>query len=211
MLSQFFIVISTLTSVTYVASQHGLLGVRRGVEFFSFQRSTDIAELEHYLTLNEHVGLCHNQAPLLAAIPIAACRRITCLKSPKTGQNIDFTVLPLAVLSRDVLQEACSEPRGGQLEMSLGTRPTVSFIISFKNGIKLTMQCVLELFRTSDEADSVEFVLVNDGSTEDVRPLKWVMERLRSLFGVKYVMLHNPTAVRYLSSGCYLKSAKSVL
>lgn len=164
--------------------------------FIAFQRSPDIIELEYFLEDNPLVGPCHRQVPYLPDVHPAVCRIPTCLKSPKTGYNIDLTTLPLAIITDSVLQEDCPPARGGQLGAGHFTRPTVSYIITFYNGVRLTMQCVLELFRTSGEVDSVEFILVNDGSIESAAPLEWELETLRKYFGISYKLVHNQVSVR---------------
>ncbi len=72
------------------------------------------------------------------------------------------------------LLRACPSPRGGQLPVPAGQRPIVSFILTFRDHAQLAAQCLLELFRTASEVASAEFVVIDDGSTEDTSPMEQV-------------------------------------
>ncbi len=73
----------------------------------------------------------------------------------------------------------------------------VSFVITFKNNIQQTMQCLLELFRTAREADSVEFVVVDDGSTTDTSDLTEFGRRISLFFGVPFRVFRNEKSLGY--------------
>lgn len=55
-------------------------------------------------------------------------------------------------------------------------------------------QVLLELFRTSHEAESVEYVVVNDGSTESDNVLTSVIRALQTLFGARVTYIVHSTA-----------------
>jgi hypothetical protein len=101
--------------------------------------------------------------------------------------GIDLTRTALGVLPgpSDYRASRCSLPRGGQAPVPWGRRPHVTFILTMHNHAYVTAQCLLELFRTSHEVPSAEYVVIDDGSTEDTAPLAQVcrsrIELMRSL------------------------------
>jgi hypothetical protein len=61
------------------------------------------------------------------------------------------------------------------------------------NSPGLTMQSLVEIFRTAHEVDSAEFVLVDDGSAAGMAQLEQFVERLKELFGTACVWVRNAT------------------
>jgi len=81
--------------------------------------------------------------------------------------NIDISETLLTVYPGPE-EMGCDQPRGGQLPVPAGRQPHISFILTLHNNASLTTKCLLELFRTSREVPSAEYVIVDDGSTEDI-------------------------------------------
>ncbi|GAB4818002.1 hypothetical protein N2152v2_005048 [Parachlorella kessleri] len=78
-----------------------------------------------------------------------------------------------------------------------GQRPIVSFILTFRDHAQLAAQCLLELFRTASEVASAEFVVIDDGSTEDTSPMEQAVSRLEGLFGIDIQYLRHTKALGY--------------
>jgi hypothetical protein len=127
-------------------------------------------------------GACSGTAPMF---PASICGRTYCVQSSAfPGTYIDLFYRAFQQVRDPSVLYMCEEPAGGQLGFRTPPAETqVSFIITFKDNARLTVQCMLELFRTAREALSVEFVLVNDGSTTDTSSVDAVAATLRSHFG----------------------------
>ena len=94
--------------------------------------------------------------------------------------NIDLYRNPLRVLPgpSEFRASQCSLPRGGQKPLPAGERPFLSYILTMHNGPLVTAQCLLELFRTSHEVPSAEYVVIDDGSTVDTSVMMQVWSGL---------------------------------
>lgn len=66
--------------------------------------------------------------------------------------------------------------------LSRGPAVEISFILSVHNNIRMATQCLIELFRTAGEAVSAEFIVIDDGSTDDTALLTDTVYRLISYF-----------------------------
>jgi GT2 family glycosyltransferase/glycosyltransferase involved in cell wall biosynthesis len=75
--------------------------------------------------------------------------------------------------------------------------PEVSFLLTVHNKPQMVVETVLELFRTSREARSVEFVVVDDGSTEDMGELALVGSVIERHFRVPFRMVRNEASVGF--------------
>ncbi|CAF2120977.1 unnamed protein product [Rotaria magnacalcarata] len=59
---------------------------------------------------------------------------------------------------------------------------------------------ILELFRTSNEAESAEFIVVDDGSTENLKTVREVLNTIEDLFGASVSFIRNRARVGILAS-----------
>jgi GT2 family glycosyltransferase/glycosyltransferase involved in cell wall biosynthesis len=75
--------------------------------------------------------------------------------------------------------------------------PEVSFILTVHNKPQMVVETVLELFRTARESRSVEFVVIDDGSTEDMRELELVGQVIERHFRVPFRMVRNEQSVGF--------------
>lgn len=74
-----------------------------------------------------------------------------------------------------------SRPEGSPW-LSRGPAVEISFILSVHNNIRMATQCLIELFRTAGEAVSAEFIVIDDGSTDDTSLLTDTVYRLTAYF-----------------------------
>jgi glycosyltransferase involved in cell wall biosynthesis len=73
----------------------------------------------------------------------------------------------------------------------------VAFIITMHNHPEVTAQALLELFRTSRELPSVEFIVVDDGSTDSTTIVHQTLARMRYYFGVRVKLIRHETPKGY--------------
>lgn len=121
------------------------------------------------------------------------CAPLRCLISPITGEMIDIDTHPLRQLPRNTGHQ-CLQPSGGQRPTSKSHRPQVTFIMPVHNNVLSAAQSILELFRTAHEIASAQFLVVNDGSTEDFAAVHFVIARLQKFFGVNVTLLRSATS-----------------
>lgn len=140
----------------------------RNSDGLNVSRSAAAAQLEKHIDSDPMLGACLEQEPLLQGMAVSMCKNLRCLWSEIQQSNVDLWLSPLRLLSSDAMPTTCPLPQGGQQPIAEGKKPVVSFVVSMHNGGQVTAQCLLELFRTAREVDSAEYILVNDGSTEDV-------------------------------------------
>lgn len=132
-------------------------------------------------------GACSGVAPMY---PPSICGRVYCLHSAGyPGTYIDLFYHSFQLVTDPSVLYMCEEPAGGQLGFRSNSQIQVSFIITYKDNPKRTVQCMLELFRTSREAESVEFVLVNDGSVNDTSVIDQVRILQTGTCGICLIML----------------------
>lgn len=127
--------------------------------------------LERAVDSSRVVGLCYNGSAVLEGLPRHVCRRDNCLWSDAAAANIDLYVHPLAKMSAG---GPCRRPAGGQRALREGQEPLISFVMPMQNRAHMTAWSLLEVFRTAHEVESAEFIVVDDGSRENVRPLREV-------------------------------------
>ena len=141
-------------------------------------------------------GACAAAAPMYGA---SVCSRTYCVNSvAHPGVYIDLFYHAFQRVTDPSVIDICEEPAGGQVGFRTARRDTqVSFIITYKDQPRRTVQCMLELFRTAREAVSVEFVLVNDGSNNDTSAVDAAGHMLRDHFGVPVTRVHNTRSVGY--------------
>ncbi|KAI8464632.1 MAG: hypothetical protein J3K34DRAFT_439855 [Monoraphidium minutum] len=156
-------------------------------------------------------GACSGIAPMY---PASVCSRTYCLHSAAyPGTYIDLFYHAFQHVKDPSVLYMCEEPAGGQLGFR-SESTQVSFIITYKDSPKRTVQCMLELFRTAREAESVEFVLVNDGSVNETSIVDAVGKTLHDHFGVRVTHVHNRKSLGYgaaNNAGVHAASGKYIV
>lgn len=142
----------------------------------------------------ETVGACYDGRPMLSDMPDRVCSTLVCLWSPVTGAAFDMERQPFAIMRGSA---PCLQPLGGQLGLGPQQRPVVSFILTVHNGFESAAQVLLELFRTAHEVESAEYVVVDDGSTEDDGALTNMVALLRGLFDVRIINIRHDQSVGF--------------
>lgn len=129
--------------------------------------------LERKVDADPIVGVCYRQSAMLQPVPDYVCRTLECLWVEDLQLNIDLWAYPLRVLPgpSEFSNRQCPIPHGGQRPVPEGQRPHISFVVTAHNNALATAQCLLELFRTAHEVPSAEYIVVDDGSTEDMAVL----------------------------------------
>ena len=86
-------------------------------------------------------------------------------------------------------QKRCPLPVAGQVsppaEPSQMQQPAVSILITMHNHVSVTLTCLLALLRHADEVESVEYVIVDDGSLEDVDEIRRFLKHMSKAFGLR--------------------------
>ncbi len=148
-------------------------------------------------------GFCNNGTSLLESISHDTCFRQECLFSPYYNVNIHLDRLREFQLDPNAADDAfqifnitwqgdlslCRQPSGGQKPADtarIGRIPEVSFLYTVSNNDDAIAQSILEVFRTSHEADNAEFVIVYnaDHSTVETSLLANLLRNLRLFFHV---------------------------
>jgi hypothetical protein len=176
------------------------------------QRFSKLLQIENIAQKDPQLGSCYKGKLIFPDGSHNICQEIGCLWSSAAGQNIDLDT-NLLLPSTAAAVERCPLPRGGQKAVGASGKPTVSFIITMHNHAYITSQCIIELFRTSHEVDSAEFIVIDDGSDEDISAVITTLHKLRDLFGLKVTFYRNEKSLGYgpantkgieLSSGKYI-------
>lgn len=161
---------------------------------FTLPRNIHAREAEMMVDAVETLGACYDGRPMLPGMDGRLCSELQCLWSPITGAAVDMGHKPLSTLAD---AHACLDAAGGQLALGAQERPVVSFILTVHNGLESAAQVLLELFRTAHETQSAEYVVVDDGSTEEHPALDHAMESLRRLFGIRIVYIRHDKPVGF--------------
>jgi hypothetical protein len=77
------------------------------------------------------------------------------------------------------------------LEELPGRVPELSMILTLFNNEKLAIEAIFELFIYSKEVNGIEFIIIDDGSTENLWKLKGFLISLKYKFGISYNLLRN--------------------
>ena len=102
---------------------------------------------------------------------------------------------------------------GFKLKLPTSDHVDLSFILAVQNLPIMTAQVLLELFVTSKEVNTSEFVIVDNGSSVDMKMLYDQVEFLKAHFGAKFKILRHTEALGFskannlaarVSSGKYL-------
>ena len=87
----------------------------------------------------------------------------------------------------------CHQPTGGQLPTST---PLISYVIAIFNHPSMVMHCLLELFRTANEAPSAEFIIIDDNSSVNMSLVVKFIESLNFFFGLNINKLRLSARIR---------------
>lgn len=171
---------------------------------FGLERARAAVHLERKVDADPMVGLCHRGASQLQPVPDYVCRLLECLWVEDLQLNIDMWSYPLRVLPgpSEFRAGQCSVPHGGQRPVPEGARPHVSFVLTMHNSVGVTAQCLLELFRTAHEVPSAEYIIVDDGTSEDTGPLMQVGAQVAAALGRR----PRPAALRCVAAGACLNA-----
>jgi hypothetical protein len=177
---------------------------------FLLQRFSELQQIETIAQKDPQLGPCYKEKLLFPDVSNNICQELSCFWSSAAGKNIDLDtnlLLPSTAVDR------CPLPCGGQKAVSTYSKPTVSFIITMHNHAHITSQCIIELFRTSQEVDSAEFVVIDDGSDEDISAVITTLQNLKDLFGLNVTFYRNEWQLGYgpaNSKGVELASGKYI-
>jgi hypothetical protein len=78
------------------------------------------------------------------------------------------------------------EARGGQRGVPSGTRAAVSIILTYSHNESAAAECLAALWACAHELPSTEYLVVDDGSTEQSGVLARMLARLAATFGIRY-------------------------
>uniref|UniRef100_A0A061S451 Polypeptide N-acetylgalactosaminyltransferase n=1 Tax=Tetraselmis sp. GSL018 TaxID=582737 RepID=A0A061S451_9CHLO len=136
---------------------------------------------------SKNLGACHNG--LLANS--SYCGLVDCMWSTKTNSIVSF--VPYKVGGTVGMLRCANQrlPVKGQLPQRLGSPVEVSFVLPVHNSPVMAAEVLLELFLTASEAESAEFVVVNDGSSQDMTPLVRQIQFLKDFFGTRIAYISN--------------------
>lgn len=192
------------------------------VRFVSAQVSVNLDEI--WSTMNgpwnpvwdnwPRMGYCRQGRSLLEEVPNEVCVRRKCVISWKAASLVDLDKLLETSNPADLAYQGnlhdCTVPSGGQTAQN-GIAPEVSFIYTLHNNDKLSARSILEVFRTAHEVSSAEFVVLNDGSTEDMSVTYQLLKLLQELFQTKIKIIEQPQSQGYgLSNNRALDNAEGV-
>ena len=136
-------------------------------------------ELTDWLRMGNRMGWCNS---LLVEGP--QCRRVDCLIAVN-GYQVDLRTQPFQrAYSKNM---SCMEPLGGQRPSDPAIQPEVSFIMTTRDNDALAAQALLELFRTAQEASSVQFVVYDDASRTLPELVPATLASMRQMFKTSVV------------------------
>ncbi|KAL4542467.1 hypothetical protein Ndes2526B_g03945 [Nannochloris sp. 'desiccata'] len=84
---------------------------------------------------------------------------------------------------------------GGSLSRAQpAQQPALSVIMTVHNNVAVAAQALLEIFIHSQEVESMEYIVVDDGSTESFAPILLILRSIEKYFGITTVILRNKQA-----------------
>jgi O-antigen biosynthesis protein len=178
-------------------------------EIWSVMNGAWSPDWEHW----PRMGFCRENKSLLDDIPNEVCVKRKCVISWKIATLVDLDQLlttsdPVALTYQGNLHE-CALPSGGQITSD--TIPEISFIFTLHNSDKVSARSILEVFRTAHEVSSAEFIILNDGSTEDMSVTYRLLQLLKDLFNTRIKIIEHQTSQGYgISNNHALESAQGV-
>lgn len=154
------------------------------------------------------IGFCRNSTSLLTQFDDDVCFRRECLYSEKWHMNVHLDkLLTFDPNNHDEKyfrwegwNGKCRLPRGGQIPPTNGEGIEVTFLYTLHNNAPLAAAAILEVFRTAHESRSAEFVVIDDGSSEDMTPVTQLLHNLHLIFGVTAITKRHKEPQGYLRS-----------
>mmetsp|Transcript_21118 Transcript_21118/g.35983 ORF Transcript_21118/g.35983 Transcript_21118/m.35983 type:complete len:753 (+) Transcript_21118:1716-3974(+) len=147
----------------------------------------DLLNLINFISSREDVSICSKNASITHGFPPHICQPVTCLyaanSSKHAGMAYDISRYPFQLLSSPV---DCTKCIGG---LCPSDNVEVSFIMAVHGNEVLAIQSLLQLFRTSNEADGVEFIVVDDASPDPVPLMMEAVNEIREIFGLKALFM----------------------
>ena len=183
-------------------SRHMVLGEGRRN---TLRRASQVLATEkEMIKWNEqyHIGICNTASQLIKTSVLKekvsnfSCASVICLNSVRHHQHIDLSTAAFSEIRRD----DCPKASGGQVTPSKDQQTQVSFIVSIHNKDYMAAQAILELFRTADEAESAEFIVVDDGSLTELFQVTYALRRMKYLFGTRIVFIRNANRLGFVAS-----------
>lgn len=126
--------------------------------------------------------------------PDSVCQRPTCVFTPHSKRRIDLSLSPLTDASSS---RNCSNAAGGMLPVTEDVE--FSFIMAVTSDFQRASENMLEIFLTSKEVRSAEFILVGDGpyssGSHDDEMMRRLVAELKGTFGVNAIYLPSVASV----------------
>ena len=98
----------------------------------------------------------------------------------------------------------CIEPNGGQTpRASTANLPLVSFILTFKDHFRETEECLASILRYSAEVESAEFILIDDGSTENGKRFRTFVREAQRLLRIEIRLIRHRKLVHCIFTLIY--------
>jgi len=175
-------------------------------------RAAEAVALDRYLQLGEHhapIGACFHGVSLLPHLlsdahcqppendwlrKIRRCLGIRNITSSPSGWQDGFIFLDWVL--KIVHPKYCANC----VEKNPSGIPEVSIIMTLFNNERLAIQAIFEIFLHSKEVNGIEFIIVDDGSTEKLGQLEEFLEWLKNIFGITHHFLRNSHSVSKFAS-----------
>eukprot|EP00200_Dunaliella_tertiolecta_P006567 CAMPEP_0202347168 /NCGR_PEP_ID=MMETSP1126-20121109/5648_1 /ASSEMBLY_ACC=CAM_ASM_000457 /TAXON_ID=3047 /ORGANISM="Dunaliella tertiolecta, Strain CCMP1320" /LENGTH=811 /DNA_ID=CAMNT_0048938685 /DNA_START=361 /DNA_END=2797 /DNA_ORIENTATION=- len=181
-----------------------------------FQPAPQAEALWRHVSLTPDLGCCLKGWPAFSGVmPTRACTNLTCVISERGPFSLDTLAL---VEPKAAKAMRCAPAQGGQRrprakQQSLGNSTSapsaaaadadagdsslpdiqVSVVMPVYNNDLLARQALVEVFRTSREADSLELVVVDDGSRKRLAGVECLLQDLEANFGTRCLLLRMPS------------------
>jgi hypothetical protein len=179
----------------FIAIAFSLAGLHVGYSGPAFSRASQALELNAALNKIPAIGLCSNYQPILDSVSVDACRNVECMQSIKGNRPIDMAYNPLQTCVTNA--DLKLHPHFPVAPSSAGGAVQVSVVMSIHNNAVLAGQAIFEMVTRSIEVQSMEFIIVDDASTESTKPLTQLLKLLKRKFGVPYTFIKSKKNVRH--------------
>ncbi|KAF5832473.1 hypothetical protein DUNSADRAFT_11610, partial [Dunaliella salina] len=186
-----------------------------------FHPAPQAEALWQFVSSTPDLGCCLNGWPVFGGIMSTnACTNLTCVVSERGPFLLDNLALvePQAAQALRCAPAQGGQRRPRARKQSLGDQKSgpsasavntvdaaevaagdpslphiqVSVVMPVYNNDLLARQALVEVFRTSREADSLELVVVDDGSRSRLAGVECLLQDLQANFGTRYLLLRMP-------------------
>jgi len=169
-------------------------------------RATQVLKLGDYLT-DTSLSVCFQNVSLLPDyVSQGHCQHQRKVWSPQQKKCIGMaerSLLPFDLYDamtpwwiRRARPRACPMPSGSLNRTEPAEQPDLSAIITVHNNVAVAAQAILEIVLHSQEVESIEFIVIDDGSTESFAPIASILQKVDKYFGINSIILRNKQAVR---------------